>query len=33
VPEVQRLEGRAAARWFHGADVKEELSVRGAGVR
>jgi len=29
MPEVQRLEGVAAARWFHGADVEEELSVRG----
>src|SRR2546422_4465190 len=31
MPEVQRLEGPAAARWFHGADVKEKLSVREAG--
>jgi hypothetical protein len=29
VPEVQRLEGYAAAWWFHGADVEEELSIRG----
>jgi hypothetical protein len=28
MPEVQRLEGPAATRWFHGADVKEELKVR-----
>src|SRR5215471_16856584 len=29
VPEVQKLEGSAAAWWFHGADVEEELSIRG----
>lgn len=27
VPEVPRLESRAAARWLHGADFEEELSV------
>ena len=31
MPEVQSLEGPTAARWFHGADVKEELSVREGG--
>jgi len=32
VSEVPRLEGRAAAQRFRGADVEEKLSVREATV-
>jgi hypothetical protein len=33
VPEVQRLEDRAATRWLHGADLEEELSGYKARMR